>query len=159
MKEKYSVTNFYSKAQGDSILTGMITYMYTTDKFPKADRFLPPHHGFYVSQLSHFSIYKYYKGEDGMEYYYVIRPADNPKGYKRGVGGKLKLDDHQRIVYFEESFVTPMYPENDLKTKGDYLFREFIKEGKIDSFSEMRSYVEWPDGQLKYDQDLHEWTY
>jgi hypothetical protein len=78
---------------------------------------------------------------------------------RRGTGGKFRLDAEGKVHQFQELFVTPQMPEIEARQKGDELFHELIQTQNINKFRENRSYIEWPDGRLRYDTTNYDWTY
>jgi hypothetical protein len=153
---KYEISNYYDPAQRDSVLTEIITYLSTAPVYTTMDkRFEPQHRNFYASLLPKYSIYKYFIADDGTNYFYVIRPASKI-GDLRAVGGHFKMNKHFKPVHFTEVFVTPVFPEAELKTRTVFLFDEMIK-GTIDPYLKMKTYAQWPNRASIYDSTTYEW--
>lgn len=162
---KYDVSNYFSDSQQDTLLTNIITYVFT--KAPNATnetRFDAQYRQFYVKNLPNFRIEKYYQTPDGWNYFFMIRPVGNSPKYKRGVLGKFRLKkataDTNSLMpeVFEEVANTPHLEEKILIERGNFLFQELIKKGNLDNYLAMKHYIEWPDATLVYDKKLNEWV-
>lgn len=157
---KYNVSNYFSDNQQDTLLTNIITYVFT--KAPNATnetRFDAQYRQFYVKNLPSFRIEKYYQTPDGWNYFFMIRPVGNSPKYKRGVLGKFKLKQNALMPEaFEEVANTPHLEEKILIERGNFLFQELIKKGNLDNYIAMKHYIEWPDATLVYDKKLNEWV-
>jgi hypothetical protein len=156
--DKYSVNAYFDKTQQDSLLTNIVTYIYS--KAPQSDnetRFQPQFRKFYVAVLPKFSIQNYYIAPDSTHYFFVIRPVGGLP-YKRGVIGRYKLGKKGMPTNFEEVVNTPHLEEKLVKERGKFLFTELIKNGNLDKYLSMKHYVEWPDANLVYDKKLNEWV-
>ncbi|MFN3487781.1 MAG: hypothetical protein ACK4YV_01535 [Emticicia sp.] len=162
---KYDVSNYFSNNQRDTLLTNIVTYVFT--KAPSATnetRFDAQYRQFYVKSLPNFRIEKYHQTPDGWNYFFMIRPVGNSSKYKRGVLGKFRLKkatvatDSLMPEAFEEVANTPHLEEKILIERGNFLFQELIKKGNLDSYLAMKHYIEWPDATLVYDKKLNEWV-
>ncbi len=156
--DKYDVNNYFDKAQQDTLLTNIVTYIY--NKAPQSDnktRFQPQYRSFYVAALPKFSIENYYIAPDSTHYFFVIRPVGNMP-YKRGVIGRYKLGKNLMPVDFEEVVNTPHLDEKLVKERGKFLLTQLIKNGNLNKYLPMKDYVEWPDANLVYDKQLNEWV-
>ena len=152
------MNTYFDKAQQDSLLTNIVTYIYS--KAPQSSnqtRFQPQFRKFYVDVLPKFSIENYYVAPDSTHYFFVIRPVGSLP-FKRGVIGRYKLTRNLKPVDFEEVVNTPHLDEEMLKERGKFLFTELIKNGNLDKYLPMKHYVEWPDANLIYDKKQNEWV-
>lgn len=157
-KDRYDVNTYFDKAQQDSLLTNIITYIYS--KAPQSSnqtRFQPQYRNYYVAVLPKFSIQNYYIAPDSTHYFFVIRPVGG-LSFRRGVIGRYKLGKNRMPTDFEEVVNTPHLDEKILKERGKFLFAELIKNGSLDKYLSMKHYVEWPDANLIYDKKLNEWV-
>lgn len=157
-KQKYDVNKYYSSSERDTLLTTIITYVYTLPQNATWEtRFDAQYRKYYVSQLRKFKFEKYFIDQNNTHYYYIIRPARAVQGNLRGVGGSFKLDANGRIVSFQEIFNTPVGDLNELRAKGDELFKWMVKTGNVNDYVKNSDYVEWPNAQSYYDTIRHEW--
>mgnify|MGYP001607899241 CR=1 FL=1 len=158
-KDPFDVNQYYSKPEQDTILTQVVAHLLIVpEKVLARERLNKKYQSFYLNEAKNFSINKYFISEqDSTLYFYIIRPTRYSNGEKRGVGGKLKLDEKLQITQLEEIFVTPLLSDDELMVKGNFLFSELVK-GNIDKFLKMKTYVEWPDEMTVYDTALHEWV-
>jgi hypothetical protein len=155
-KSKYDVARYHDLAEQASVLTSIITFIFTAPPYTSMeDRFKAEHRKFYTALTPKFSIQQYFVADDGRHFFYVIRPS--PKvDEKRGVGGYFKMDDHFRLTGFREVFVTPIMPEDKVKTQCAFLFDEMVK-GDVEKYLTMETYVQWPNSISYYDTTTYEW--
>lgn len=159
---KYDISTYLpNEDRRDSLLTDLITYMYKAPEGVRyrKERFDPKHRGYYMKQLPKFTVDKYYVTEDGIHYYFLVRPARNAHGYNRGAGGKFRLNDEGAIYDFEELYNTPMIPDEALLKKGRELFREMVKKGDVAAYIGKKEYVEFPNDRCIYDKEIRDWRY
>jgi hypothetical protein len=157
-KDKYEVSSYRSNSETDSLLTDIITYIYVRPTYSNTQtRFEPRFRKYYIDQLSKFRFEKYFIGDNGIHYYYLIRPARSPQGNQRGVGGTFKVDEHGKIYSFREIFNTPVATLPELQQRGEELFKRMIKQGNVDDYLKHPDYIEWPDKITYYDTIQYEW--
>ncbi len=155
--KKDTIDGYHNEAESKKILAQVVRYNYYNEGIPPQDRFQETYNEKYEKVLPSFSIYKYAIGKDDFQYFVLYRLHHKDK--HRAVGGRLKINDQNRIVFYEEIFATPLLPKSELDPKSDFLFDELVKHGKIqDDFLKMRQYVEWPNENQKYDTVKHEWV-
>ena len=92
---------------------------------------------------------------NGTHYFYLVRPAPNPKE-KRGVGGHFKMGKDFQLTDFCEMVVTPVLPEEEVKGRCAFLFDEMVK-GSLDKYLLMESCVQWPNPVSYYDTITYDW--
>jgi hypothetical protein len=157
--KKYQVSDYFTDNQRDSLLTNIITYLYIPAPQATNDtKFQPQFRSFYTKNLSSFYLQNYYQSPDGWNYFFVIRPVGGSPKFRRGVLGKFKLSTNSLMpTEFEEVANTPHLAEEIVKERGQYLFKELIKNGNLDKQIPMKQYIEWPDEHLQYDKKVHEW--
>jgi hypothetical protein len=157
-KTKHDVNDQLSVVARDTLLTEIITYVYVRPPHSSwRTRFDPQFRSYYAKHLNKFRFEKYFKGEDGVHYFYVIRPARTAQGNTRGVGGTFKVNKQGRIVSFREVFNTPVASIPDLQERGSELFNRMIKYGHVDEYLSHPDYIEWPDNITYYDTVQYEW--
>lgn len=156
--DKYSIDNYFTKSEQDSLLTNIITYIgakpsgaTTNNRFDKRFR------TFYKQALSFYRFEKYFISSDSTHYYFIIRPVGGSPKYRRGVIGRFKIKNNLMPIDFEEVVNTPHIEENTVIERGTFLFKELIKNNSLDKYISMKHYVEWPDSSLIYDKSIHEW--
>jgi len=156
--EKNSMGDYYSTAERDSLLTDMITYIYAMPQGAAwQTRFEPRFRNYYVNHLKDFRAEKYFISDSGLHYYYLIRPAHTAEGNMRGVGGSFKLTRDRKIIEFKEVFNTPTGDLNELRTKGDELFKWMIRTGNVNDYLKNPDFIEWPNKMTYYDTLQHQW--
>jgi hypothetical protein len=94
-------------------------------------------------------------------YVYLIRDArDNQGKANRGVGLKMVKNTENKIVYFEEIFVTKILNRINLEGIGQRFLTHLKEHGSLNDFiSNNNQYIEWPDGRLFYSVEKSEWRY
>jgi hypothetical protein len=157
--KKHQANDYFTDSQEDSLLTNIITYIYTpAPQATNETKFKPQFRSFYTKNLSLFNLQNYYQSEDGWNYFFLIRPVGGSPKFRRGVLGKFKLKENSLMpTDFEEVANTPHLAEEIVKERGKYLFQELIKNGNLDKQIPMKQYIEWPDEHLAYDKKQHEW--
>ena len=158
-KVPHDPVSYYSQEFIDSLMIDIVTYI---GRKPKAADYLTRHdkiyRSFYIEQSRDFYINMLFINDQGIHYYYIIRPARHPLGNRRAVGGKFSLDENQKLKEIEEVFVTQVIDEDKLKEIGAELFEKLIS-GEEHKFLHNREIIEWPDDRCLYDREKNEWRY
>lgn len=159
------VSKYYNDTERDTLLTNIITYIYTKPTYASnATRFQAQFRKYYVQSLPKFSLENYFIAPDSTHYFFLIRPVGNTIKYRRGVLGKFRLQQATVATGslmptdFEEIVNTPHLEEALVKERGAFLFKELIKTGNLDKYLGMKDYIEWPDSMLVYDKNINEWV-
>ena len=158
-QSKNSKFNIYlSDNQRDSLLTNIVTYIYTlAPNATPETKFQPQFRGFYAKNISKFTLENLQQSPNGWTYFFLIRPVGG-SNFKRGVLGKFKLAENSTMpTAFEEIANTPHLKEEIVKERGAYLFQELLKNGNLNAQIPMKQYIEWPDEHLAYDKKVYEW--
>ncbi len=159
-QDPYRFDRYYSAAEQDTLMANIITYVYKVPRgVPKSDKFDPTYRSLYVAQIPLFEMLHYHIDEDSTHYFYMIRPARNAQGHKRGVAGSYKVNRDLSLKEFRELYNTPMIPEELVREKGEYLWRDLVKLGNVDRYMGNRDFIEFPNQQCTYDFDKKEWVY
>jgi len=155
-KDKYDVTGYYDVSRQDSVLTDIVTYIYTAPQYTlMEERFDPGHRDFYLKERSKFKILKYYIDGSGRNYFLVSRPGPS-QSEKRCTGGYFQYSKDMKITGFREVFVTPVLAAAEAEEKGIFLFDQLVK-GSIDKYTNMEMYVQWPNPGAYYDTITYQW--
>ena len=158
--DEFNVDHYYTGSERDTLLTGIVQYVdYVARGATIENRLEPRFRALYVTRLPKYTIDRYHVAADSTHYFFVIRPGGQNPLYKRGVGGKLRVDANGRITEFEELYNTPRLKDFDeLRKRGRYIFGEMVKRGNVDDLVPMKMYIEWPDSMLMYDKEQHWWV-
>jgi hypothetical protein len=158
--DEFSVDHYYTNTERDTLLTGIVQYVdYVARGATIENRLEPRFRALYATRLPKYAIDRYFIAPDSTHYFFVTRPGGQNPLYKRGVGGKLRVDAKGRITEFEELYNTPRLKDFDeLKKRGRYIFGEMVKRGNVDDLVQMKLYIEWPDSMLVYDRKQHWWV-
>ncbi len=160
-QDKYDIKHYYSESEQDTLMTNIITYIYKTPRgVRKENKHSPEYRYLYVAEVPNFKFVHYYiNPEDSIHYFYLIRPARNTQGHKRGVAGKYKTDSNLNLTDFQEIFNTPMLPETDIIEKGKYLWTDLMYYDNVERYLLNKDFIEFPDERTRYDTITKEWTY
>lgn len=158
--DEYGIERYFDQEARDTLLVNMVTYIGKKPRLADFEtRHNQEHRIFYTLQARDFRFQYYYISDDSVHYYYLIRPARSTAGDLRGVGGRFRVRHDLSLFEFEETFNTPVLPEESLVVRGKSLFIEMINTGNVDRYLKNKNYVEWPDDRLKYDRSKNEWRY
>lgn len=158
--EEYDVEQYFPGNQKDTLLTNMVTYIYRRPADATTEtRTNPEFRDYYVRSAARFEYVYHHMDEEGVHYYYLIRPARNLERSHRAVGGKFTTNENLELVTFQELFNTTIMNDSVLRVKGLLLFEEMVEKGNIDRYVSDQNLIEWPDHRLKYDKEMHEWRY
>lgn len=149
-----------NKADQTERMIDIISHIYVAPPgVPTVDRLQAEHRAFYKGESSKFEMLHYLIADDGQHFFYIQRPARNVRNDVRGVGGKFYLAQDGTIKDFQEVFVTPMIPYDNVKEIGEMLFDEFVTTGNVESVLGDAEIVEFPDGRAYYSMEKLEWRY
>jgi hypothetical protein len=156
----HKVSNYFNASERDTLLTNIVTYVYQKAPYASNEtKFQPQFRQFYVKNLPLFSIENLYQAPDSTNYFFVVRPVGNNAKYRRGVLGKFRLKKGSLMpTDFEEIINTPHLEEATVKERGNFLFKELVKNGNLDKYLSMKHYIEWPDSTLVYDKKNNGWV-
>ncbi len=158
--EHYSLDQYFSGPERDTLLTNMVTYIYRRPaKATVENRTHPRYRQYYIRSAAEFEYVYHAKNNDGVHYYYLIRPARNLERNFRGVGGRFTTNENLELVTFEEVFNTTIMDKQSLREKGLLLFEEMVETGNVDRYLSDQNLVEWPDHRLHYNTERREWRY
>src|SRR5690606_34696946 len=113
----------------------------------------------YKKLLPEFEFVYYHIDPDSTHYFYLIRPARNAMGYKRGVAGRYKTDKALNLYEFSEIFNTPMLPADSVRARGKYLWADLMHYKHIERYFLNEEYIEFPNERCTYSFELKEWVY
>jgi hypothetical protein len=146
----------------DSLMVDIITYVGKKHAHSTFEtRFTPEFRNHYIEMADDFEMKEIILTPDSGYYFYMFRPARSldPDKNKRGVLGKFRLDEKNKILDFQELVNTPPGNTETLLKSGKTLMSLLIEAGSVDSLLQDTSLVEWPDGRLYYDKQRFEWRY
>lgn len=158
--DKHHIDHYYSKSEQDTLMANIVTHIYKVPRgVRKQDKHDPKYRHLYLGEINKFEFVNYLVDEDSTHFFFLIRPARNAHGHKRGVGGKYKLGEDMTLLDFEEIFNTPMMPEEEIREKGRYLWADIVRFKHVDRYFLNKPYIEFPDERTRYDKAKKEWTY
>lgn len=164
-KDKYDVAAHLNQDQQKVIKMELARYM---EKLPPritmekrwdsaADRY-------YQLKADSMHLLKYYKADDGYEYFFVTRIVPSVRvGERRASVGRFKrsksdfVKDVVRFDELEEFCLTNIMEEQALVNSSDALFEEVVKNKKIADNSVNHQLIEWPNAYFAYDKKSFGW--
>jgi hypothetical protein len=159
-KNPYDISNYFDKSSQDTLMANVITYIYKVPKgVRKENKFNAEYRQLYVKQIEQFKWVHYYVDDNHQHFFYLIRPARNVKGYKRGVAGSFRLNDNLELDDFREILNTPMQPEEEIIQKSDYLWQDLMYFKHVERYLHNREFIEFPGEGCQYDFEKKEWRY
>ena len=103
----------------------------------------------------------YYKDNQKNVYFAITKIAPSIKLKKTATAGKLKYNDNDSLVFYEEVFRTWKMETKELHEKTELLFRKFIDTDDLSSYytknSKPEFYIEFPDENTNYDTISRKW--
>lgn len=100
--------------------------------------------------------------ETGFTYFLASRLA--PSLYERrvAIGGRLKFNDRDSLIHYEEIFRTWKMEEAQLAEKSTFLFKKMVDGADLTPWTPEHSgdeeYIEFPNSLIQYDPQLRQWT-
>ena len=103
----------------------------------------------------------YFKDKQNNIYFAISKIAPSIKLKKTATVGKLKYDEKDSLVFYQEVFRTWKMEPKELKEKTEMLFRELIDNKDLTSYYTKNSnpefYIEFPDENTFYDTINRRW--
>jgi len=132
---------------------------------PKASqttKFDSVYNSYYKEVAQKCELLYYYKNPENQYIYFAIaQNAPSLKVKKVATVGKLKLDSNAAIQDYEEAFRTWRMEDSELKTKTKMLFSKYVAGEDLTNYETANAkgafYIEFPDGQTKYNKELRMW--
>ena len=146
----------------DSVLLQLMPYLAELPKYANyQNRFESQFHPYYKKVMPIFFQWnKLYKAEDGYYYYLLYKKSNSLYEKKIALGGRFKLDAHNRVTDFEDIFNTPKMKLDELDTKSATLFDTMIKtNGGVGEYALNAEYIEFPDQRCYFDKKLKYWRF
>lgn len=97
---------------------------------------------------------------DGSYYFLFSRPARSATPLFEGIGGKLKLNDQDSLVLYNEIFRTWKMTDKDLRERGKTLFDEMVAGKDLTVFYSKNmgdKFIEFPDDRFYFDVEERKW--
>lgn len=158
-KGTYHIDRYIPREQQDSLLVNVVTLMGVKPRYADHQtRMEPRYRQFYIEQSRNYYFYRYYVDDNGLHFFYMIRPARHPLGNRRAIGGSFRLGDDLELLDYREEFVTQVLEEERLRELADVLFPALIA-GDLQQHLSNKLIIEWPDDRLRYDLQKREWRY
>ena len=100
--------------------------------------------------------------KDGYTYFCLSRIAPSLTVKKVAVAGRLKFDDNDSLIHYEEIYRTWKMLPDELEKKNDLLFSMLLKGEDLSPYYNHNSgdeeWIEFPDKNIHFDTNLRKWT-
>jgi hypothetical protein len=163
-KEIIEPNHYLSSEQIDSLTNAVIVYIgKLPGKANHSNKFDTTFKSYYDELAQKHQLKYYYIDKDsGYQYFLYTRIA--PSLYEKhvAIGGRLKRNAQNNLVYFEEIFRTWKMPTEELDLYADTLFRKMIKGESLESYYTKNTpdqfVIEFPSDNVYYDADNRVWV-
>ncbi|PZR26328.1 MAG: hypothetical protein DI538_26560 [Azospira oryzae] len=160
--KSYNPKDYLTQQEQDSVLYKTIRY---SEKLPprsthqtKFDSEFDP---YYRKAVANYHFIFLFEGEDGSLYFLMARPAKSITTAYEGIGGKLKVNESDSLVEYEEVFRTWKMPYADLTERGSLLFDRMVTNRDLTIYYPKYTgdkYIEFPDGaRFSFDKKSRMW--
>jgi hypothetical protein len=154
--KKIMPLDYLSKTEIDSFNYKIIRYIQRLPKYAtEENKFESKFDEDYKNSLKDCSLMYLYKDNKNTIYFAISKIAPSIKLKKTATVGKLKLDNNDAIMYYEEAFRTWKMEPKELETKTKLLFTTYINNEDLKPYYTVNSnpefYIEFPDEQTYYD--------
>lgn len=117
----------------------------------------------YRQQLNENRIDKYYiDKETNIHYFLISRIAPSLTEKRVATGGKMKLNNENNLIEYEEVFRTWKMVPDTLARRAGLLFDKMVKGESLDNYHTKNSggidYIEFPDEVVTYDKNKRKWV-
>lgn len=106
--------------------------------------------------------YYYHDASTGEIYFSMNRIAPSIHIRKVGIGGIIKKDENNNIIYYEEIYRTWKMPEDELEKKNEVLFSLMVSSGDLSPYfpenSGEEEYIEFPNQHTYFDTENRLWV-
>jgi hypothetical protein len=160
-REKYDPLRYLTREEQDSLILKTIRY---SAKLPpnsshetKFDKAFDP---YYRSVAADYSFIYMHREEDGTLYFLISRPGRSLTPLFEGIGGKLKLNEKDSLIEYEEAFRMWKMPDNELRERGKFLFDRLVRKMDLTIYGPKFTgdqYIEFPDGRFSFDKESRMW--
>lgn len=161
LKKNYSPDSHLTLKEKDKVLMSIIRYIgKAPENVALNERFDSKHDAHYLDIASRHRFDQYYIANNGIHYFLISRPAPSLFEKRVAIGGKLKFDENEQLIEYEEVFRTWKMKEEDLEVKGNLLFDLMINGKDLSSYYRINSseeYIEFPDEHNHYDKTQRIW--
>jgi hypothetical protein len=112
---------------------------------------------YYMNEAGKFKVVHFAVKND-FHHIYLFRPARNVNNCNRGTAVRFKWDG-TKLTDFEETFVTPMMPDDKIVEAGKNIFKHYVKTGTFGKYEGDIDWIEWPNNSQYYDKETNEWAF
>jgi hypothetical protein len=157
----YDPDNYLTQQEQQDILWKTIRYSTKLPPGAKQEtKFDTAFDWYYKRGVAEYDIRAWYKTENGDQYFLMTREARSITPMRESIGGKLRLDDRDSLVEYDEIFRTWKMPDSVLNTKYPMLFEKMVKGESLEPYYPQNAgdqYIEFPDGRYYFDKTMRRW--
>jgi len=154
--------NYLSKTEIDSFKYKIIRYIERLPKFAtESTKFHAQFDDDYKKSVPDLDLLYYYKNKENTIYFAISKIAPSIKLKKTATVGRLKINEKDSIIFYEEAFRTWKMEPKELEEKTQVLFSKYINNENLTEFYTINSipeyYIEFPDEFTSFDTLSRSW--
>ncbi len=160
--QSFDAREALSAEQYDSVLVRVAPYVIKKpDELSYDERFLLKNRPFYKNfiTLTGGEITHYVKTDTAVLFSFRYRDLTSLYEHYRALGGYYKEDSQGRIAFMNLLYHTPRLTKQEMKSKGNELFKEMTLKGNVARFIGDRSFIDTPNADFYYDTKRNRWDY
>lgn len=161
-KDVYDPSGYMTPEEQTTMLRKMIRY--STQLAPRATHETKMDTAFdwyYERAIKEYDIRGWYKADDGQQYFMMSRQARSLTPMRETIAGKLRLNDKDSLIEYEEIFRTWKMPDDQMRPKAIMLFDKMVKGESLEPYYPKNAgdqYIEFPDSRYKFDKASRRWN-
>ncbi len=160
-KTDYQPDTYMDPIEQDKLLNSIIRYVgKLPPKAADSAKFDPRYDGYYQELVSKHRLTHYYVLENGEAFFMLRRPAPSLQKKFVAIGGRMKFNDADSLIEYEEVFRTWRLVPDTLARRSALLFDKMIKGESLEPFLTKNSpdeYIEFPDDRTFFDKTSRTW--
>ncbi len=161
-KKSYSAALLLGHTEQSAFVESIIRYAGHLP--PRADhqtKHLPEYDDFYKNLASRHSLQYLYIDTEDTHYFLLTRPAPSLYDKETAIGGIVRYNGIDGIIYYEEVFRTWKMEKQELLRKSEMLFDLMVKGEDLTPYYPENSgdeeYIEFPNDFTRFDPDTRIW--
>lgn len=159
--ERYDARESLSPGEYDTLLIKLAPYVIKKpDELTYENRFAKSNRKYFRQILSETAgEIRYFTRRDTANFFFFSsRDRSSLYEHYRGLGGYYKVDGDS-ITYLNLLYHTPRLTKEEMKERGEALYKTMIIKGNVDEFIGNRKYVHTPNADFFYNTKLNRWDY
>jgi len=160
-KAPYDPANFLTPQEQQDILWKTIRWSTKLPPGAKPEtKFDTAFDWYYKRGVAEYDIRAWYRADNGDQYFLMTRKARSITPMRESIGGKLRLDDRDSLIEYDEVFRTWKMPDSVLNAKYPMLFEKMVKGESLEPYYPQNAgdqYIEFPDAHYRFDKATRRW--